>query len=398
MRHGRKEMPMPSPIGGIVARYSGGRCSRCGDAIVAGEVIRETTPAKNGNKAEFGHIRCPSRATNLPKPPMRQDTPSAPIAVKPADETLSEAALRIALRTFRDDITALMDEERRATSTKLNDVAREMMRLREEKSVTIKWQMPDGTTKPLPAGLYHKMFARLLKLCKRRMWPYLYGCPGGGKTEAGHQIAKALELDFGTVTLSQDTFLSRLVGFMSPDGKYVETDFYRIFVYGGIFLIDEMDNGNGNVSTALNSALANGRFSFPNGMKTMHKDCIIIATGNTTGYGGNQNHQDRSTMDAATRNRFFFLNWEYDWGLVRKITESIDSTERTRRWVNWIEKVSMYCTREYPELMVTPRAAIGGAKCLADGDSYDELLDGLVFQGYDKDSVNRILAQCGRPS
>src|SRR5688572_1560316 len=41
---------------------------------------------------------------------------------------------------------------------------------------------------------------------------------------------------------------------------------------GGVLCLDEIDNSNPSVLTVLNSALANGYCSFPNGMPAKHKD------------------------------------------------------------------------------------------------------------------------------
>lgn len=269
--------------------------------------------------------------------------------------------------------------------------------LADKMTVTLKWELPDGSIKPLPDGLYHAKFQSLLRNCQKKIWTYLYGPPGSGKTEAAKQVATALELDFEMISLTQSTFDSRLVGYQTPDGKYVETGFYRMFTNGGVFLIDEIDNSNGNTLTVLNTALANQKFSFPCGMRVMHKDFVCMATGNTTGYGGSAAHQDRSVLDAATRNRFFFLEWSYDWKLVRKITNSINTNQKVQNWVDWVEMVSMYCSENYPELMVTPRAAISGAKMLHTDATIEELMHGLVFQGYDSASVRRIIDNCGSP-
>jgi cobaltochelatase CobS len=240
-------------------------------------------------------------------------------------------------------------------------------------------------------GRQHESFEKLLKLVTSGMDVYLYGEPGTGKSTAGEYVAKALNLPFGYVALTIQTSESRLIGYNDANGEYVATEFYKRYTEGGIFLIDEIDNASGNLLTALNSALANGNGAFPCGQVKRHPDFICIATGNTTGFGHNPMFPERQVLSGAIRDRFVFLNWTYDTGFERELSlAQHDDKARTIKWVAWVQATRTYCAQYDPKLPVTPRASIKGARLL-DEFSPEECAHMLVFRGYDKDSVIRIL-------
>ena len=240
-------------------------------------------------------------------------------------------------------------------------------------------------------GAQHYAFNELLELAQLRMDVYLYGEPGTGKSTAGEYLAKALELPFGYIALTIQTSESRLLGYNDAQGQYVQTEFYKRYTGGGIFLIDEIDNASGNLLTSLNSALANGNGAFPCGQVKRHPDFICIATGNTTGFGHNPMFPERQVLSGAIRDRFVFLHWTYDEKLEKLVALSQhENKARTAAWVTWIQSVRKYAVQYDPKLPVTPRASIKGASMLEKFD-VRKCADMLVFRGYDKDSVTRIL-------
>ena len=163
-------------------------------------------------------------------------------------------------------------------------------------------------------------FGRLLQLIQLRKHVYLHGGPGSGKSTASAEIAKALNLRHGYVSLTAQTGESKLFGFVDAHGNYQKTEFYTCYTEGGVFLIDEGDNASANLLTALNGALANGHAAFPNGNQPRHPDFVCIVTGNTSGWGANPMFPERRPLDAAFRRRFAFIEWGYDEAFERRLT------------------------------------------------------------------------------
>jgi cobaltochelatase CobS len=218
---------------------------------------------------------------------------------------------------------------------------------------------------------------------------YLFGGPGSGKSTAGFKVADALGVRHGYISLTAQTGESRLFGYMDATGNYVKTEFFTCYTEGGVFVIDEADNASANLLTALNGALANGHAAFPCGNLPRHKDFVCIATGNTSGWGANPMFPERRPMDAAFRERFVFIQWEYDLKFERRL--AIAHNPNAAKWIDWVQMTRIYCASTYPKLMVTPRASIEGASLLGMMPILD-IANMLVFKGFDKDSVTRILS------
>ena len=241
----------------------------------------------------------------------------------------------------------------------------------------------------------HECFARLLKRVMRRKHVYLYGGPGSGKSTAGFKVADALGLRHGYISLTAQTGESRLMGYMDATGNYIKTEFFTCYTQGGVFVIDEADNASANLLTSLNGALANGHAAFPCGNMPRHADFVCIATGNTCGWGANPMFPERRPMDAAFRERFAFIEWGYDETFEKSLALAFNPNAST--WIKWVQSTRKYAASTYPKLMVTPRASIEGAQMLLDGETYPVIADELIFKGFDKDSVTRILAACPLP-
>jgi hypothetical protein len=124
------------------------------------------------------------------------------------------------------------------------------------------------------------------------------------------QIAAALGLEYWyTASVVDDV---QLKGFIDANGKYHETQFYKAFTTGGVFLLDELDASLPEVLTLLNNALANGSFSFPTGRVKAHDNFYCIAAGNTHGTGADNEYSGRYQLDAASMDRFCEIKVGYD--------------------------------------------------------------------------------------
>lgn len=161
------------------------------------------------------------------------------------------------------------------------------------------------------APVKHKKFFQIITVLREGMSVYLYGSAGTGKNVLCQQIAEELGLTFYFANSVQDRF--DLLGYGDANGKFVETEFYKAFTQGGLFMLDEMDNSCEDALITLNAALANKYITFPIvGRMEAHKDFKVIAAGNTCGKGANELYTGRRPLDASTLNRFEFIEVGYD--------------------------------------------------------------------------------------
>ena len=244
----------------------------------------------------------------------------------------------------------------------------------------------------------HKVFPEVLAVANAREALYLRGPAGSGKSTIARQVAEALELPFGMISLNVQTADYKLFGSMDAHNYYRGTAFREKFEQGGVFLIDEIDNASGDLLTTLNTALANGHMAFPDGLVARHPDFICIATGNTAGRGASRLHSERRALDSATLDRFYSILVEYDWTLVRSIAKA--QNPKADAWVDWTKQASEYCAKNLPTMIISPRCAIMGAKLarLANIKTIDALADGVAFKGIDDTSRRAIVDDVKLPA
>jgi cobaltochelatase CobS len=168
-------------------------------------------------------------------------------------------------------------------------------------------------------GRQHAAFPRILRHLAAGIYPYLYGPAGTGKSHIAEQAAQALGKRFFSLSVCAQSTKSDLLGFMNAAGSYTGTLFRDAYENGGVFLLDEIDNGNPNVLAVLNGALANGHCAFPDGMVKRHADFQLVACANTFGTGATREYVGRNQLDAATLNRFVQTEVKYDEGLEAEL-------------------------------------------------------------------------------
>ena len=169
--------------------------------------------------------------------------------------------------------------------------------------------MPDGEKQKFQ-GLTHEAFDEVLFFIANDIPVYLYGPAGSGKNVLTEQAAEALGLDFYFMNSVTDEY--KITGFIDAGGTYHETEFYKAFVNGGVFFLDEMDASAPEVLVCLNAAIANRYFAFPTGAVKAHPDFRVVAAGNTLGTGADAMYTGRMQLDAATLNRFETIPVDYD--------------------------------------------------------------------------------------
>ena len=239
-------------------------------------------------------------------------------------------------------------------------------------------------------GIVHKKFDRVLKMATRDN-VMLVGGAGSGKTTIARQVANALKLPFyftGAVPHE-----AKLLGFINPHGKYVETAFYRAWTNGGIFLMDEIDASDPQALLAINAALDNGICDFPNGMVEKHKDFHFIGAANTFGKGATMDYIGRNAQDEAGRSRWFYIHIEYDEVMEEQIATQFAPEEITVGWCKYIRAVRKAVETLSERHIVSPRSTIKGARALAIGIPRDEVEEAVLWHGMDAERKRRVLEE-----
>jgi cobaltochelatase CobS len=177
---------------------------------------------------------------------------------------------------------------------------------------------------------------------------YLSGPSGSGKNVIGGQVSKVLQLPFHFSNAIQQIY--QLVGFIDANGRYHETEFYRAFIHGGVFFLDEMDASNPELLIWLNAAIANGYCEFPQGMKTAHTNFRIIGAGNTSGRGATDKYVSRQQLDMATLNRFIEVEVNYSTQVEDAISGNIELSNFIRDYRRATEKVGFNTVVSYREI------------------------------------------------
>lgn len=136
------------------------------------------------------------------------------------------------------------------------------------------------------------------------------GEKGTGKTTNAEHLAQALAeefgrpMPFGFASMTSGTSPGEFKGRITLEG-FLPSLFEDIYQNGGVFLFDELDAGDENLLTLLNSALANGYFVNQKGeVIHMSEHFIPVAAANTMGLGANGRYTGRNRLDAATLDRW----------------------------------------------------------------------------------------------
>lgn len=212
---------------------------------------------------------------------------------------------------------------------------------------------------------------------------YLYGPAGSGKNVLCEELAAALGVNF----YYQNTILTKfdLSGYKNAGGEFEETEFFKAWTKGGLFMLDECDNSQAEALVALNAALANGYYTFPGvGKVAAHKNFYCVAAGNTNGQGATEEYCGRYKMDESSRDRFFFYKVSYD----PRIEEAISSEHPdVIEFVRALRTAA--ATLQLP--LICGYRAVGKLNKFYDMDAAD-LLNGFVLRGMQVDDIRELTA------
>lgn len=227
----------------------------------------------------------------------------------------------------------------------------------------------------------HKSFPKLLNILQQRLNVYLCGPAGSGKTTAAKQCAEALKVPFYFTGAIANEY--KLTGFIDAQGKIVSTDFRKAYENGGLFLFDEIDASFPQAVLAFNAALANDFMDFPDKRVQKHENFYCIAAANTIGMGADRQYVGRNQLDAASLDRFVFLDWQYDENLEQELAGN-------KTWTYKVQKIRKIVNEKKIRFVVSPRASIKGAQLLAAGFNESEVEEMVLWKGMDEATKNSI--------
>ena len=225
-------------------------------------------------------------------------------------------------------------------------------------------------------GHVHVCFDELMELiAEGHRNLYMVGPAGTGKTTLAKQIAKALDRDFGFLSLSIGVTETHLLGRMLPkaDGTwgYVPSRFVEVYENGGVFLLDEIDAADSNVMVTINAALANGVLANPQSGKVhvRHDDCIIVGAANTFGRGADAQYVGRNQLDAATLDRFVLATVfvDYDPDLELALAMSMLDDDKATDLISWVTELREKVATNRLRRVVSTRLVVHGAMALRRG-------------------------------
>lgn len=227
----------------------------------------------------------------------------------------------------------------------------------------------------------HSKFETVLKCLDVRSNLALVGPAGSGKTTIVEESAKVLDLPFYSKSVSVQTGTHEFFGYYDANGNYVPTLFRKAYEEGGIFLLDEFDAGNPNVLAALNQSVANNVCPFPDAMVSKHKDFIMVIAGNTFGTGATMEYVGRNKIDAATLDRFVFLEIPYDNKFEMNLAKD-------KEWCKEVQEYRKRASDKGLKVVISPRATFYGEMLLLAGLSKEEVLKMTVFKGLTDSEVD----------
>ena len=231
--------------------------------------------------------------------------------------------------------------------------------------------------------LDHPMKKYIKSLIESNTPVYLVGEAGTGKSYTLHAIADELGLDFHYTNSVQDEF--KLNGFIDAAGDYHDTEFYKAFVNGGLFFLDELDASIPGVLVLLNTAIANGFHEFPNGMKMVNENFRVVAAGNTFGNGADEKYTGRLVLDQSSLDRFAVIEFDYFRGIEMQLAEG------NKDLVDFIEGVRAKAKESGIRATFSYRAIQMVTKMEKMNFPMDLIFKSAVFKGLDLDTVRMLM-------
>ena len=314
-----------------------------------------------------------------------QNTTTATTATATANNNVNSAALNFMSQMFAQQQEEGYQRGKAEAAAEVDSLKKQIEEAKNAGTGSVINVVVDGkktTTKT--EQVLDPNFENILKLVAAHENVYLYGPAGSGKNTIAEQIAEALGVEF----YYQNTLVTKfdVSGYKNAQGEYEETAFYKAWKNGGLFFADELDNSTAEAIIALNAALANGYYTFPNSGEKVakHPDFCCIAAGNTNGQGATEEYCGRYQMDESSRDRFAFIEIGYN----EKIEESICGGHLD---ILEIVRDLRSVTKSLQIKLICGYRAISRLAKFYDMDT-KFVLDSFIFKGIAKDDIREIAA------
>lgn len=230
----------------------------------------------------------------------------------------------------------------------------------------------------------HEKFEQVLNYVMMNEPVMLVGPAGTGKNVICKQVAKALGLDFYFTNAVTQEY--KLTGFIDANGRFHETEFYKAFKNGGLFMLDEMDASIPEVLVILNAAIANRYFDFPNGRIEASKDFRVVSAGNTYGKGASFEYVGRNQLDGASLDRFAVVEINYSPRIEESLTDDKELLEFVRDFRKCCESAGI-------NHIVSYRCIIRLSKMLSiEGMNKKDVMKESLFKNLDEDDLKMIFS------
>jgi len=295
-----------------------------------------------------------------------------------SDKVLDEKISKLSSKT--SEIEKRLGDNQGNLSEQIKNIKTEIENLKKRKPLDLIVTVNNGNKTDI--GKQHNQFPTLLKILATKLNVYLVGPAGSGKTHASIQVAKALNVPFHFTGAVASEF--KLTGFMDAQGRIVSTEFRKAYENGGLFLFDEIDASYPQAVLAFNAALANDYMDFPDKRVLRHKDFYCIAAANTYGQGADRQYIGRNQLDAASLDRFVFIDWNYDENLERDLAGN-------EEWSNYVQKIRRFIVANKIRHVVSPRASIFGAILLSNGIEREIVENTVLWKGLDEATKQKLI-------
>jgi energy-coupling factor transporter ATP-binding protein EcfA2 len=310
----------------------------------------------------------------------------------PAVAPLDEDAVRVIVAEEIEKAPAKMDESA-IRALVASEVATVIPR-------TVRVEIVNGDKVTKTEG-QHFLFPLVVKLISAGVPVMLCGPAGSGKTTLAHNVARVLEKQFEFNSYGPGMSEAKLLGYKDAGGSYHSTALIRMAKAGGVYLADELDRADGAIVTTLNSLLANGQISTPEGCFEKHSEFVFIAGTNTAGTGANDLYTAAQEQDAALLDRLFFLSMPYDEALEeracglsltpqKEIAIDAGGVVTAEKWLLAVRAARQVCADRQMRHTISPRASIMGARLCAQSIGIDWLIAGLLTRGLPADEAQAI--------
>lgn len=240
------------------------------------------------------------------------------------------------------------------------------------------------------SGLVCDKFDTMLKTLSNGIHLYLYGPSGTGKSYAAAQLANALGYSTDNedklfMTVAKISYAEQLTGYMNAAGVFVPGSLYKAMKAGALLFIDEIDASDANALVALNAAIADGCYTFPNLEFVRAKAGFgIIAAGNTTGNGADNLYTGRTCLDASTKDRIAYFKIDYNEQI--ELANAAGNNELVA-FVHDVRNAAKACAID---LVCSYRAIRNIATMEKAGIDRRDLIDSYILKGMDKEDASRL--------